>query len=246
MRTGALSLLLLLLTLLGVGCANSPDSRVLAGLLLGLPGGAAGGGNSAELTVFLGHGASALDVAANTIDDAELVFGTAGGVTVELPHIADGFYIGTSVEDPTLRYVPEVSWDIGADFSSQRVQVGLEAPAGAGLFGAPLDGLWTTNRELTLTLGADGADRAFGWVNDPSGEVSWTDEPPTAAELLRWLATDPGVPEVVIPGEAFPVPGTYRIVVVASQDADSTRFVGASGLSTFSAGLSTELFLDVQ
>ena len=244
MRSRALSLLAL--SLLTAGCANGADSSLLAGFLLGLPDEAIGGGNNAELTVFLARGASPLEVAANTIEDADLVFGASEGRVVALPHISDGFYIRTSIEDPALRYVHGASWEVGADVDSQRVEVRIETPAAAGLFGSPLDGSWSAGRELVLTLGAEGTDRAFAWVNGPTGEVTWTDEPPNTGALLQWLATEPGVSSVVIPGVAFPVAGTYRVVVVATSDADPDRFRGVSNLSRFSMGLATELSLDVQ
>ncbi|MCO4772596.1 MAG: hypothetical protein KDA24_21365 [Deltaproteobacteria bacterium] len=227
------------------GCADPEDSIVLGGFLLGLPDPAPTSGLEAELTVFLGRGLSPLEVASNTIQDADSVVGAASGVEVAVPHVADGFYITHTDESPALAYRAE-PWTVSAAFDGRQVEVQFDAPGPAALFGAPLDGTWTVDTPLTLSLPDAGADRGFVWVNGPDGEVSWTDEALTTGELLRWLDSDEGYPEALIPGEAFAVPGQHRVVTVAAVDAGAEGFLGVGDRSRFSAGVASVLLLEVQ
>jgi|GEM_PF-6042601 len=237
---------LLTTSLLVSGCADLDGSLVMGGFLLGLPEPAAAGGSSAELTVFLGQGNTPLEVAANTITDAERVQGVAGEAVVVVPHVAEGFYILTTGEDPELVYEPAVSWDVSALVDGREAAVSITTPPPAALFGAPLDGSWTLGQDLTLALPTGAPDRAFAWVNGPTGAVTWTDEPVNTGALLQWLDQPSGVAEVLIPGAAFTTPGEHRVVVVAAVDADAGSFRGVASRSSFAAGAAQTLVLDVQ
>ncbi len=222
------------------GCAD-PSTLVLGGFLLGLPE------EGAEITVFVGRGSSPLEVAGSSLSRVGTVTATSTRGSFAIPYVADGFHLQTAEREPALRYESGAAWtlavqpDRGVGGSTT-----FTSPPPAELFGAPLDGRWPQREALVLATPLAGADRGFAWVNGPDGEVTWTDEPPTTGDLLRWLDADEGYPEARIPAEAFPTPGTHRVFVVAASSEPLPADGGFAARSTVSAGVATELVLEIE
>lgn len=199
---------------------------------------------TAACKVMLAQVASPADIGNNPIEGAEISLLTSADGSLDMAELDAGEYVLTSAEG--LEYQPGKSATVVGNLGDLDISAAVTMPD------PPLDlameSVIAVDSPTTVSmLDAGYENMIIAVYNLTSGKVTWDNVPDDFQGLYDFTRPDAPVQLVEIPGEAFPVVGSYIIGVAGMEIADVSGFEGVNTtLSAFMAGQMTLVYVTVE